>query len=113
VALERWKHVGDGVFAVSSWGRICRLTATPVKISSHRRFVWYKSVKIIVSHLVYEAFIGPIPEGRNVLHINGDSYDNRPENLRVSLGWSNSPPESLTKDEMDEIRVLQERALYL
>lgn len=34
-----------------------------------------------VSHLVCEAFHGSRPEGREVAHLNGDSTDNRAENL--------------------------------
>lgn len=39
--------------------------------------------KALVSHLVWEAFNGPIPEGMQVNHINEDKTDNRLENLNL------------------------------
>ena len=33
--------------------------------------------------IIWEFFNGPIPEGMDIDHINGDRSDNRPENLRV------------------------------
>jgi len=36
-----------------------------------------------VHRLVYKAWHGPIPEGLDVDHINGDKVDNRASNLRV------------------------------
>jgi hypothetical protein len=36
-----------------------------------------------VHRLVYEAFIGPIPDGDRVLHTDRDRANNRPENLRI------------------------------
>ncbi len=36
---------------------------------------------INVHRFVYETEVGPIPEGYHVHHKNGDTWDNRPENL--------------------------------
>ena len=36
---------------------------------------------ILVSHAVYTAFVGPIPEGMVIDHLNGITTDNTPENL--------------------------------
>lgn len=43
----------------------------------------------MVHRLVYEAFVGPIPEGMFVCHNNGDPLDNRPDNLRVDTHEGN------------------------
>lgn len=34
-----------------------------------------------LNRLVYETFVGPIPEGYDVHHINGNKEDNNPKNL--------------------------------
>lgn len=41
----------------------------------------YKNKKLRIHKLVYEAFIGSIPKGYDVHHINGIKTDNRVENL--------------------------------
>ena len=40
-----------------------------------------KSTGYNVSRAVYETFVGPVPDGMLILHKNGDSFDNSPENL--------------------------------
>lgn len=40
--------------------------------------------------LVAATFIGPVPEGMWVCHINGDKTDNRVENLRIGTASSNT-----------------------
>lgn len=39
--------------------------------------------KKMVHRLVYEAFVGPIPEKHEINHLNGIRDDNRPENLEA------------------------------
>ena len=41
-----------------------------------------KKYAFAVSHLIYQAFMGPIPEGYVIDHINCNTLDNRPENLQ-------------------------------
>ena len=42
-----------------------------------------KIINIPLSRLIYVWFIGDIPDGYVVDHINNDSFDNRPENLQL------------------------------
>ena len=42
-----------------------------------------KMYNIPISRLVYVWYKGDIPDGYIVTHINGDSFDNRPENLQL------------------------------
>ncbi len=46
-----------------------------------------------VHHLVLEAFVGPRPEGMECRHLNGDPFDNRPENL----AWGTRSENALDK----------------
>ena len=42
-----------------------------------------KAINIPLSRFIYVWFNGDIPDGYIVDHINGDSFDNRPENLQL------------------------------
>ncbi len=81
--LGRVRQIGNGRSAVS--GRICTgslnagymnvaFSRPGQKLSIHR-----------VHRLVAEAFIGPIPNGYHVHHVNGNRTDNRVANLEVVL----------------------------
>lgn len=48
-----------------------------------------KPTKRYVHQLVLEAFVGPCPDGMEVLHGNGDASDNRRENLRYGTSQEN------------------------
>ena len=43
-----------------------------------------------VHRLVYEAFIGNIPDGLQINHKSEDKLDNRPENLECVTPWENA-----------------------
>lgn len=43
---------------------------------------WMGQRQVLVHRMVASAFHGPCPEGMECSHLNGDSSDNRPENLR-------------------------------
>ena len=42
-----------------------------------------KAINIPLSRFIYVWFNGDIPDGYIIDHINGDSFDNRPENLQL------------------------------
>ena len=48
-----------------------------------------KSRQIFVHRLVLEAFVGPMPPGKECSHINGDPLDNRLENLEYDTHKGN------------------------
>ena len=49
----------------------------------HFNHAWGHQIGIYVSRAVYSAWVGPIPEGMTIDHINGVTTDNRFENLRT------------------------------
>ena len=62
--------------------------------------------------MVALAFIGEVPEGMEVLHINGNPTDNRPENLRygtqseniLDVYYQGKAWRKLTRDDVQAIR---------
>lgn len=93
---EVWKSIPghEGMYEVSSHGRVRslrfinkqtnRLRATPLYLSlsvqNGYRYVGIPE-RQKVCWLVLLAFVGPRPIGLHAAHINGDSQDDRPENL--------------------------------
>src|SRR5689334_22814272 len=99
---EEWKSVsGYSDYEVSNLGRVrsWRIkgnTTKPVTKSRLLKFATcghkqkYYAVKLYrdnvgkshrVHRLVLEAFVGPMPEGLEVRHLDGDSFNNRLDNL--------------------------------
>jgi hypothetical protein len=62
--------------------------------------------RILVHRAVYLAFVGPIPEGKQIDHIDGDPTNNHFSNLRVftSKGTSTRNRAKLTPDDVRYIR---------
>ena len=102
---ELWKDVKgyEGKYQVSTQGHVRSLNRTvtnsrgrkqsfkekllkPEQLyDGYERVCLYlkgKRKRIRVATLVFETFIGPIQEGLEIDHINGNNRDNRPENLR-------------------------------
>ena len=111
---EIWLHIPgyDGYYEVSNLGRVRsvdRLIANslgrtrwyPGRILKefHPRQPWSYPMVIVgrrphqkvmkVHSLVLAAFVGPRPEGMVTRHLNGDSTDNRLENLRYGTPSEN------------------------
>ena len=103
---ELWKDIKgyEGRYQVSNQGRVrslnriitnCRGRKQIVKekiLKPENVFDGYERVGLCkngkrkhyrVATLVYEAFVGPIPEGKELDHINGDRTLNIPSNLRA------------------------------
>jgi hypothetical protein len=90
--METWHQIidFDGVYEASDAGRI-RNTSTgkvlaPIKNGPgyHYMNLCLRGVrfKVAVHRAVWAAFNGPIPEGMEINHLNGDKLDNRLPNLQ-------------------------------
>jgi hypothetical protein len=87
-----------------------------------------KGTNFLVHRVVAMAFLGPVPTGTEVNHINGDKADNRPENLEyvtrkenihhaMQTGLTNvlgedNPCAKLTYEQVREIRRLHVPGKY-
>lgn len=113
---EEWRPVVgyEGVYEVSDMGRMKSLERTcntrsggrkPIpeiimKLNESRDYLSVvlchadagKTVGIVgnVHRLVAEAFIGPIPKGMHVRHLNGNPHDNRRTNLAIGTPQENA-----------------------
>lgn len=68
--------------------------------SGYIRFETYRNGKLIqkyVHQLVYETFVGKIPEGLEIDHINNMRSDNRLENLQLLTPLENTRKAKLNK----------------
>lgn len=104
VAHEEWRAIPgyEGLYEVSNIGRIRSLNynrSRETKVMSHAGSSRYAGVKLSRGGSIYRclihvqvaaAFIGPKPDGMQVNHKNGDSFDNRVENLEYVTPSENS-----------------------
>jgi hypothetical protein len=113
VADEVWRDVVgyEGVYQVSSLGRVRSVDRYLVTARGFRRFypgqllrtnpdtagylMCTLSVNGVTSQpkvhrLVASAFIGPLPNGLETRHLNGNRLDNRPENLQYGTRSQNA-----------------------
>lgn len=99
-SIEQWKPVVgyEGLYEISNRGRVLSLRSGRVlKVWKHYR----GGLRITLSkdgvqkmrqihRMVYESFVGEIPEGYVIRHLNDDSEDNRVENLASGTYVDNS-----------------------
>ena len=95
-------------------GRVMK--PTPDKKTGHMRISLWKDSKrrvLYVHRLVMETFVGECPDGMEVCHNDGDSSNNRLDNLRYDTRHENmidasklcrSPSQKLSPDDVLEIR---------
>lgn len=92
--LEIWKPVKrmGGVYQISNMGRLASLNNGFHILSNKNRKGGYLSVVLRfgndtyytrIHRLVYEAFVGEIPKGYHIHHINHNKQDNRLCNLKL------------------------------
>lgn len=94
---EVWRDIPDSLWQVSSYGRYrsylrCQPDRYVYRVPYYGRKNSSQVLKIKIAgkgeyctahEWVYKLFIGEIPEGHVVYHLNGRKYDNRVENLGV------------------------------
>lgn len=94
---QRWKVVPgtDGKYMANPEGQLCRLTKNGKKmitegymhIRRHRKYVAVKmtlnghTAEHLLSHIIWETFRGPIPDGMGVVHIDRTMTNNKLSNL--------------------------------
>lgn len=91
---EEWRPVErDPRYKVSNMGRAIgargELLSFPPASLYPMITIGSDTVKSYLHRLVYEAFHGPIPDGMEVCHENGDSKDCRLSNLRIDTHAGN------------------------
>lgn len=103
---EKWKDVKgfEGKYQVSNQGRVRSIERQIINRRGRKQMIkevikrpdyspnGYERVSLYkmgkgrhyrVAKLVYEAFVGPIPEGMEIDHCNGENTDNRLCNIRA------------------------------
>lgn len=90
---EVWKTIEDagGQYEISNYGRVRSKNSGRIKATTANQFghykvlLWHgnKSRMKYVHRLVYEAFIGDIPKGYDVHHIDGNRHNNMANNLKA------------------------------
>lgn len=92
---EVWKDVVgyEDLYEVSNFGRVKSLIQCPPRIlmpyqnrTDYARLVLTKCglhKKVLVHRIVYEAFVGSIPKGFQIHHIDGNRWNNKISNLKA------------------------------
>lgn len=107
--MEIWKEIRgyDGLYQISNWGRVKSLERIdnnnhPIKekilTPQKNKYGYYKIIlskngkqkSFQIHRLVYETFVGEIPDGMQCNHINEIKTDNRLENLNLMSPKENS-----------------------
>ncbi len=91
--IEEWKDIVgyEGLYQISNYGRIINvntgvLRRWAITHGGYCRVCLCKNGKTrmhFVHRIVWEAFVGPIPEGMQINHINEIKTDNRLDNINL------------------------------
>lgn len=104
--IEQWQDIKghEGKYQASDQGRVRSITRTIINCRGRKQSFretilrpdyapnGYERVSLPkngkykhhrVAKIIYETFVGPVPEGMEIDHLNGNNRDNRLENLRV------------------------------
>lgn len=108
---EVWKDIAgyEGLYQISNLGRVKSLERVKIRSNGSSLYVkekilkpsirktGYKSyglqnngIKTVYAHrLIYQEFVGAIPEGMEVCHNDGDATNNNLDNLRIDTHKNN------------------------
>jgi len=98
--IEQWRDIRgyEGLYQVSNFGRVKSVRRDIIRVLSKNAQGYYKvnlAVKgkqhtFTVHRLVYETFVGPIPDGMQVNHIDENKLNNFVWNLNLMTPKENT-----------------------
>ena len=117
---ERWVVIDENPkYKVSNLGNVIGPQGlrkpTPINSYGHLAICWRQGSKLIqryVHRLVLYYFVGPCPEGQEVLHLDGDPSNNQLENLTYGTHLQNSIESRCTKLTEDDVRLIRSGNYY-
>lgn len=77
------KNIDTGKLVVHGWSGRDGYRYKAVRVIEDGKTYRTGRKSIVIHKLVYETFVGPIPEGYQVDHIDRDNLNNRVDNLRA------------------------------
>lgn len=115
MSVEEWRSIPEyeGLYEVSNHGNVRSLhkeprVLKPYKNSRYAQVALCKNgiVKLkLVHRLVSQCFVAGYSESKETDHINGDKWDNRPENIRnVSKSQNNRAHRTKSKGKTSRFR---------
>ena len=88
---------GETLYKVNNRGEVFNVKRNMAKLKGQLQrsingYIFYRlGYKVKYAHrLVYETFVGKIPKGMEIMHRNGDRFDNRLDNLDCGTQKQNS-----------------------
>ena len=117
---ERWLVIEENPkYKVSNLGNVMGPKGlrkpVPINTYGHVAICWRHNGKIVqryVHRLVLHYFVGPCPEGQEVLHLDGDPSNNQLENLTYGTHLQNSLDGKQTKLTEDDVRLIRSGNYY-
>lgn len=96
---EEWRPVvgREGEYEVSNFGRVRNPKSRNRILKPYKQASGHLYLSLgrrdrhrFVHRLVYEAFVGAVPEGKVIRHLDGDPENNRPDNLAAGTQRDNA-----------------------